>query len=77
LSLKSDIRRYILENEGSAETTEGVTRVWLKQPHSARILVQVEQALDELVDEGILERHSLPGGTSIYRRARRDEDNEP
>lgn len=76
MSLKADIRRYILANEKAAETAEGVTRVWLKQPHCARVLAQVEQALDELVDEGLLERHALPGGASIYRRARRDEDNE-
>jgi len=74
MSLKSDIRHYILENEASAETKEGVTRAWLKRSSSAEVLADVEQALDELVAERILERHRLPGGAAIYRRARPDEE---
>ncbi len=74
MSLKSDIRRYILENEASAETKEGVTRVWLRRPSSPEVIADVEQALEELVAEKVLERHRLPGGALIYRRARDNGD---
>ena len=70
MSLKSDIRRYILENSGCAEKKEGVARVWLNLPKSDEVLEEVERTLNELVAEGTLERHRLPGGAAIYRRAR-------
>jgi hypothetical protein len=74
MTLKSDIRQYILENEAAAETKEGVTRVWLRRSASPEVVSDVESALEELVREQVLERHRLPGGATIYRRARRDED---
>ncbi len=70
MNLKAQIRRYLLENEAAAETSEGVMRIWLKLPRGEQQLVDVEEALDSLVDEGVVERHQLPGGTAIYRCAR-------
>ena len=72
MSLKDEIRRYVLANADAAETAKGVLSMWLRLPRSRAGLAEVEQALEQLVAEGTLERHALPGGTVIYRRARDD-----
>ena len=68
MNLNTEIRRYMLENEWAAETSEGVRHAWLKLPRSASTLAEVEAALHELVREGFLECHPLAGGAAIYRR---------
>jgi hypothetical protein len=76
MSLKADIRRYISINRDAAETNRGVARVWLKLPGTEEVMRRVDLALDELVAEGTLEGHELPGGSRIYRRARSEEERE-
>ena len=70
MNLKSEIRRYVSLNTAAAETPEGVLRMWLGLPRSESALASVEAALEELVHEGVLERHALRGGGVLYRRRR-------
>lgn len=72
MNLKSRIRRYLQDNEAAAETSEGVMRIWLRLPRSEQQLLEVEEALQSLVEEGAVERHELPGSTTIYRSARKE-----
>jgi hypothetical protein len=74
MNLKAEIRRYLLDHEAAAETSEGVMRVWLKLPRSAAQLREVEEALDALIDEGFVERHEIFGGGAIYRRRREGQE---
>lgn len=68
--LKDEILRYVCAHAQSAETPEGIARWWLARQRFEDAVENVLVALDELVADGSLERHVLPDGTAIYRRAR-------
>jgi hypothetical protein len=68
--LKQEILRYVRAHGQSAETPEGIARWWLARQRFEDAIDAVRAALDELVREGSLERHILPGGTPVYRAAR-------
>jgi hypothetical protein len=67
-----DLRRRILDylatRERAAETAEGVNRAWLGRPPIPRLIAEVEQALNEMVEEGVLVKHTLPGSVTVYRQ---------
>ena len=69
--LKQEILRYVSAHPQSAETPEGIARWWLPRQRFEDAVEAVWTALDELVAEGRLERHVLPGGTTPVYRARR------
>jgi hypothetical protein len=69
-ALQAEILQYLLHNTDATETPEGINRVWLGRANTPEMIVEVERALDDLVREGQLERHRLPGGVGAYRRAR-------
>ena len=69
--LQQQILRYLQLNPRAAETAGGVNRVWLRRPPIPDAVVEVEQALRELVLAGKMERHDLPGGEKVYRRTER------
>jgi hypothetical protein len=68
--LKQEILRYVRAHTESAETPEGIARWWLARQRFEDAIEAVLVALDELVAEGRLERHVLPGGTPEYRASR-------
>ncbi len=68
--LKQEILRYVRAHAQSAETPEGIARWWLARQRFEDAIEVVLVALDELVAEGSLERHVLPGGTPLYRARR-------
>ena len=63
------IVRYLESHARAAETAEGVSRVWLGRRSDQASIAQVQEALDLLVESGALERHMLPGGMPVYRKA--------
>ena len=65
--LKQEILRYVRAHAHSAETPEGIARWWLTRQRFEDAIEVVQVALDELVAEGSLERHVLPGGAPVYR----------
>jgi Fe2+ or Zn2+ uptake regulation protein len=69
-SLQRHILQYVAQHKQAAETTAGVTRVWLSRTPSARQIAKVKRALDELVEAGWMEKHALPDANIVYRRAR-------
>lgn len=69
--LQQEILRYLQRNPRAAETPEGVNHVWLSRGNIPSAIVEVEQALKMLVQAGHMERHDLPGGGAVYRRAER------
>lgn len=68
--LKQEILRYVRTHASSAETPEGIARWWLARQRFEDAVERVTEALDELVADGSLERHLLPGGTPVYRARR-------
>jgi Fe2+ or Zn2+ uptake regulation protein len=67
--LQRQILEYVARRTEAAETAEGVTRVWLNRAPRVREIADVERALEELVDAGLMEKHTLPGAKTVYRRA--------
>lgn len=61
--------RYVAHRSSAAETPQGVNSVWLKRGHTAGNVAEVETALDGLVERGHMEKHTLPGGATLYRKA--------
>jgi hypothetical protein len=68
--VKQAILRYVERHPRSAETSEGVARWWLTRQRFEDAIETVQAALDELVGEGKLERHVVPGGLPVYRARR-------
>jgi hypothetical protein len=61
------IKRYLAKHPGAADTVAGICDWWL--PGVPEPLVQ--RALDELMSEGLVKRHEVPGGRPVYSRATR------
>ena len=69
--LKQEILRYVRAHPQSAETPDGIARWWLARQRFEDAVEAVWTALDELVAEGNLERHVVPGVSTPVYRARR------
>ena len=64
-----EVRRYLQAHPYASDTLLGVTKFWLNRELREPTTAIVERALESLLAEGEIERHQLPGGTQIYRRA--------
>jgi hypothetical protein len=67
IQVASEIVRYLEEHPDAADVSSGIRDFWLggyPLPRGSRAL---EEALDRLVDAGVLMRVTLPGGEVIYR----------
>lgn len=67
IEVASEIVRYLEEHPDAADVTSGIRDFWLggyPLPRASRVL---DEALDRLVNAGVLMRITLPGGESIYR----------
>ena len=63
---------YVSHRHHAAETAVGVNCMWLERPDTPADVHEVKIALEELVANGLLEKHRLPGDATIYRRVLRD-----
>jgi hypothetical protein len=72
--LELQIVHYLNEHAAAAETSKGVNSAWLKRSEDAANIAEVDAALEELVAMDLLEKHVLPGGTTVYRRMQRGTD---
>jgi hypothetical protein len=66
------IRRYLLEHPKAADTLEGVAVWWLSGNTSRAWLSTVQDAVNKLVLSGEAVKQTLPDGTVIYERNKRD-----
>jgi Fe2+ or Zn2+ uptake regulation protein len=71
-SLQQQVLDYLRQHVYAAETADGVVRVWLKRTPTASLVAELERALEELMEQGLIERHVLPGDTAVYRASRRN-----
>jgi hypothetical protein len=63
------IERYVAQHPAAADSAEGIAQWWLPAMGIDASMDEVTQALEILVDRGVLERAPLPGGQAIYRAA--------
>jgi hypothetical protein len=64
-----ELERYIDRHPAAADTVDGIARWWLAGPVQPPPR-DVEAALDLLVRRGVLSRHRLPDGNTVFARAR-------
>ena len=67
--LREAILHYLQQNPNAADTVEGIMRWWLKDKQNDA--AKIEQALEQLVAEGLVETTSLVDGTTLYMRGAR------
>ena len=66
-TVAAEIERYLRAHPTAADTLEGAARWWLQHEPSRKV---IEQAMAMLVSQGIVDRHVLPGGTTVFRCGR-------
>lgn len=63
------IERYVAQHPGAADSATGIAQWWLPEMGIDASMDDVTQALEILVDRGVLESRPVPGGQPIYRAA--------
>lgn len=66
LLIKDWILGYLQANPEAADTFEGINQVWLSGFNGRAARVEVEQALQELVEGRLLVMRILPDGSGLY-----------
>jgi uncharacterized heparinase superfamily protein len=61
------LRRYLRAYPQSADTVEGIRRIWLADCAAAQRPAVLAAALERLVRAGELERLALPDGRVVFR----------
>jgi len=57
---------YIRRNPGAGDTLEGITRWWLETERVESSLGQVADALEGLMQKGVITAHKMQGGQVLY-----------
>jgi Fe2+ or Zn2+ uptake regulation protein len=60
------IVRYLKNHPHAADTAEGITRWWVMRQRYEDSIQTVQKALELLVEDGVLQGHSLTRGSVIY-----------
>lgn len=60
------IERYLAAHPDAADSVEGIRLWWLTGDAAGEAPERVREALERLVETGIVERRALPGGQVIY-----------
>jgi hypothetical protein len=66
----SEIVRYLEEHPDASDVFSGIRDFWLGGFPLPRSLQVLDEALDRLVEAGVLMRVPLPGGQAIYRQVK-------
>ena len=60
------IHRYVIAHPDAADTVEGIHRWWLLPTLHEESIMRVEEAVEQLVSEGVLRSISPEDGRVIY-----------
>ena len=63
--IAQEIQSYIEENPESNDTSEGIAKWWLEDKY---LLSEVEEALSQLVEEGVITRRQGKNSQSVYKK---------
>jgi len=58
---------YLEKNPDAGDTLEGIANWWLEQQRVEQVVDEVAEALDYLVQIGVVQVHKLRGGVPIYK----------
>jgi len=67
--LADAISRYLAEHPEAADIEQGIADWWLPASVTPASVAEVHEALELLVEEGVVEKRLLTGGRTIYRAA--------
>jgi hypothetical protein len=67
-TIAEEIARYLRAHPEAADSFEGIRRWWLPRVRFEETTAQIERALDELLERGIVVREVMPDGRILYRR---------
>ncbi len=67
-AIAAEIRNYLVVHPDAADSVAGIHRWWLQPKWSAERSSVIEEALEQLVDDGNVRALSLPDGTTVYGR---------
>lgn len=71
-NIANEIARYLRDHPDAADSLDGIRQWWLPRLRLQEASAQVEEAVQELLARGEVERQILPDGTVLYRRAKND-----
>lgn len=63
------IHRYLNAHQDAADSAEGVARWWLPSMNVTASVLEVEEALEQLLTRGIVRKRTLADGRVIYHAA--------
>ena len=64
--ISEQILKYLQKNPGSGDTLEGIARFWLKFEKIDQSVDDVRDALEMLIEKGVLRRNENSTGKTIY-----------
>lgn len=67
----AEIARYLDDHREASDNLIGVVTCWLNRDPSPTTVLLIESVLNEMVSKGEMERHPLPDGGAVFRRANR------
>ena len=73
-SVMEHVLAYLRAHPRASDTAEGIVQWWLPRESRPPHLFEVKQALERLVAAGLIRAESVPGGGTVYGRARKSED---
>jgi hypothetical protein len=70
--IADDIRNYLKERKGGADTFEGVVGWWITRQRLIEAEDKVRDAVDYLCSQGVIQQRTLGDGTVLYSSAKED-----
>jgi hypothetical protein len=71
--IADDIRNYLKERKGGADTFEGVVKWWVTRQRLIEAEDKVRDAVDYLSSQGVIQQRTLGDGTVLYSSAKEDD----
>jgi hypothetical protein len=68
-SIAEDILHYLAKHPSAADSFEGISQWWLVRIRIEEATLEIQRALDRLVQGGLVVKDTLPSGQCLYRRA--------
>ena len=66
VALAQEIKRYLRAHPRAADTVEGIAKWWLARQRYEEALKRVRDALDLLVEQGVVTKRIVAGGKVVY-----------
>lgn len=65
-AVAKEIQNYLANHPNAADSADGVMRWWLSQQRFDESILIVQQALEQLVLQGEIDKAVTPGGRTVY-----------